>query len=80
MKKVMAEKVGFNSVERKLDEDVSAEELLSTVRELNDDDAIDGILVQLPLPDHLPQKEVRRWHDMAPWWTTITCGVVAFIA
>ena len=47
MKKKMAKSVGFNSVERVLPDDVSQEELLSTVQALNDDDAIDGILVQV---------------------------------
>ncbi len=45
-------------MERVLPENVTQERLLATVRELNDDDAIDGILVQLPLPKHLEQKEV----------------------
>ena len=58
MKKKMAKKVGFESVERTLPDDVSQEELLATVQALNEDDSIDGILVQLPLPDHLEQKEI----------------------
>ena len=45
--------VGFNSIEHKLDEKVSEEKLLSVVRELNDDENVQGILVQLPLPKHV---------------------------
>jgi methylenetetrahydrofolate dehydrogenase (NADP+)/methenyltetrahydrofolate cyclohydrolase len=58
MKKKMANKVGFNSVERVLPDDVSQSELLQCVQALNEDDSIDGILVQLPLPEHLEQKEI----------------------
>ena len=58
MKKKRAIECGFKSVEKVLDEDVSQGELLNVVTELNDDPTIDGILVQLPLPDHVDQKTV----------------------
>ena len=44
---------GMHSVDRKLPEDVSQDELVTAVAELNADDAVDGILVQLPLPGDL---------------------------
>lgn len=58
MKKKMANSIGFNSVERVLPEDVSQADLLECVQKLNEDDGIDGILVQLPLPDHMDQQEI----------------------
>ena len=48
-----AAEAGISSVDRKLPADVSEEELVGVVEELNDDDSIDGILVQLPLPGEL---------------------------
>ena len=40
----------------KLDENISEEELLSKIDELNSDDSVDGILIQLPLPKHLNEQ------------------------
>lgn len=34
------------------------EELAERIRQWNEDDAVDGILIQLPLPDHLPEREI----------------------
>lgn len=45
--------VGFRSVEKRLPQDISQKELQTQVGMLNDDRDIDGILVQLPLPQHL---------------------------
>ena len=53
-----ADETGIRSVDRKLPAEVSEEDLLGVVAELNDDDAIDGILVQLPLPGHLDEARV----------------------
>ncbi len=53
-KKVEAcEKVGFISQKFVMDEDTTQDSLLRQIDSLNDDPAIDGILVQLPLPEHL---------------------------
>lgn len=51
-------RVGFEStlVERPLD--ISQEELLQVVHELNLDPEVDGFIVQLPLPDHINDQEV----------------------
>jgi methylenetetrahydrofolate dehydrogenase (NADP+)/methenyltetrahydrofolate cyclohydrolase len=46
---------GMRSEDRKLPEDVSQEDLVAAVEALNDDDGIDGVLVQLPLPRHLDE-------------------------
>jgi methylenetetrahydrofolate dehydrogenase (NADP+)/methenyltetrahydrofolate cyclohydrolase len=68
------EKAGIHSRDIRLPETVSESELLSTVSELNADDAIDGILVQLPLPSQIdarrvimsidPQKDVDGFHPV----------------
>jgi len=52
-----AHEAGMRSVDRKLAEDVSQEELVGAVAELNQDDGIDGILVQLPIPRGLDEAE-----------------------
>jgi len=44
---------GMNSYEHKLDASTSEADLLAVVDKLNNDDAVHGILVQLPLPDHI---------------------------
>ena len=49
---------GMRSVEHKLDADISEEELIEIVRSLNADESVDGILVQLPLPEHLNENRV----------------------
>lgn len=66
--------VGMRSFEHKLEKSVSEKELLALVEELNLDDAVNGILVQLPLPDHIdaqrvietidPEKDVDGFHPM----------------
>jgi len=50
--------VGMASVEHKLDESTPEGELLSLIESLNADDAIHGILVQLPLPKHIDESKV----------------------
>lgn len=51
-------KVGICNKEISLPENVTQEELLQSIKELNEDESIDGILVQLPLPKHLDEEEV----------------------
>src|ERR671936_1933227 len=55
-----AKEAGIASVDRKLPEAISEEELLDVVAELNADDHIDGVLVQLPLPEHIDEARVIR--------------------
>ena len=62
-KKKGCEEVGFLSREYALPESTTEEELIALVEELNGDDAIDGILVQLPLPSHLDDKKVIEHID-----------------
>ena len=52
------EQVGFTSTLVRLDEEVSEEELLKKVEEINEDPDIDGLIVQLPLPGHISVEKV----------------------
>ena len=52
------ERVGFKSTLHQLDADITQEKLLSVVNQLNNDDAIDGFIVQLPLPDHIDEDQI----------------------
>ncbi|ALJ06208.1 bifunctional 5,10-methylene-tetrahydrofolate dehydrogenase/5,10-methylene-tetrahydrofolate cyclohydrolase [Pseudalgibacter alginicilyticus] len=52
------EKIGFQSTLIDLPEYTSEEELLKKINDLNMDDAIDGFIVQLPLPDHIDEQKV----------------------
>ncbi len=56
-KKACAE-VGFNSYEYALPGETSEEELLELVERLNGDDKVNGILVQLPLPEHIDENKI----------------------
>ena len=58
MKEKDAEEIGVYSDMHYLDENTEQEELLNLIEELNQDDKIDGILVQLPLPDHMNSNQV----------------------
>lgn len=50
--------VGMKSVEHKMDVSTSEADLLAVVEQLNNDPTIHGILVQLPLPDHIDENKV----------------------
>ena len=58
MKEKASNECGFRSVKKVLSLDTTEDELHEIVQELNEDDGIDGILVQLPLPDHISQKRI----------------------
>ena len=58
--KVLAcEACGFKSTLIRYEDDVTEEELLSCVAKLNDDDDVDGFIVQLPLPKHIDEQKVK---------------------
>ncbi|HFD92395.1 MAG TPA: bifunctional methylenetetrahydrofolate dehydrogenase/methenyltetrahydrofolate cyclohydrolase FolD, partial [Gammaproteobacteria bacterium] len=71
-KRRACEEAGIVSRSYDLDEDITQEALLAIIDELNQDDTIDGILVQLPLPRHIdtetiierirPDKDVDGFH------------------
>lgn len=74
MKKKKCQEIGIFSVDYELPETVTEQELLARIVSLNKDPAIDGILVQLPLPKHLvsskvmesisPDKDVDGFHPI----------------
>ena len=55
-----AQEVGIMSTDIRLPEETSEDDLLDRIAALNADDAIDGILVQLPLPEHVSEVRVIR--------------------
>lgn len=67
--------VGIESKVFELEEDISQQELLNLVESLNQDDSVNGILVQLPLPKHIdedvviqtisPKKDVDGFHPVS---------------
>jgi methylenetetrahydrofolate dehydrogenase (NADP+) / methenyltetrahydrofolate cyclohydrolase len=59
-KKRTAEACGFYSVQHSLPGDSSEQQVLEQVRALNEDPAIHGILVQLPLPSHIDEQRVTQ--------------------
>src|SRR5919201_1167209 len=63
LKHEAAQEAGIEAFDRKVPAAISEEELLELVAELNADDAVDGVLVQLPLPDHLDEARVIRAVD-----------------
>lgn len=74
MKEKACRKAGFFTDTRRLPSNVSRETLLETINEFNNDLKIDGILLQLPLPEHLdknemdaailPEKDVDGFHPI----------------
>ncbi|WP_299321914.1 bifunctional methylenetetrahydrofolate dehydrogenase/methenyltetrahydrofolate cyclohydrolase FolD [Parasphingopyxis sp.] len=56
---------GMESFEHRLPDTTSEDDLIALVEKLNADDAVDGILVQLPLPDHVDDKAVIAAIDPA---------------
>lgn len=79
------EKVGMEGVTLRLPSSIDQEELESTIRDLNQDPSVDGILVQLPLPDAIderrilelvvPDKDVDGFHptNVGRLWTGERC-------
>jgi methylenetetrahydrofolate dehydrogenase (NADP+)/methenyltetrahydrofolate cyclohydrolase len=58
LKQKAATQAGMEARDLKLPADTSQEELLVTIAEVNADDDVDGLLVQLPLPDHIDENRV----------------------
>lgn len=73
-KRKACEKIGINSVLIEKEATITEEELLEEIDRLNEDESIDGILVQLPLPSHIseqavierisPEKDVDGFHPI----------------
>lgn len=73
-KEKQAQNAGFNSTVYRLPENVTEKELFNLIDKLNNDNTVDGILLQLPLPKHLeaydfldkidPEKDVDGFHPV----------------
>ena len=82
-----SEAVGIRNTTVRKSADISEEELLGLIRDLNADDSVDGILVQLPLPEHISEakvietiakeKDVDGFHplNVAALWQKQPCTV-----
>lgn len=57
-KEKACEYIGINSIVYNLKEDISQETIIDCIGTLNEDRTVNGILVQLPLPKHLDEKEI----------------------
>jgi methylenetetrahydrofolate dehydrogenase (NADP+) / methenyltetrahydrofolate cyclohydrolase len=60
-----ADEVGITAIDRRLPEGTTEEELIEAVEELNEDDSVDGILVQTPIPGAIDEARVMRAIDPA---------------
>jgi methylenetetrahydrofolate dehydrogenase (NADP+)/methenyltetrahydrofolate cyclohydrolase len=58
-----SDEVGIEAIDRRLPARTPEDELVELVEELNEDDAVDGILVQTPLPDQIDEARVMRAID-----------------
>ena len=58
-----ADDVGIRAIDRRLPNDTSEDEVIEVVCDLNDDESIDGILVQTPLPPQIDEARVMRTID-----------------
>lgn len=73
-KEKACKKVGFNSTIVRMEDSITEESLLKKIDEFNKDDDIDGLIVQVPLPDHIsehkvveaidPRKDVDGFHPV----------------
>ena len=82
-----SEVVGIRNTTIRRPETITEDELLSLIRQLNEDDSVDGILVQLPLPKHISEakvietiskeKDVDGFHplNVAALWQKQPCTV-----
>lgn len=63
-KKRTCEELGIRSIGHELPADISQEELLNLVKQLNADPEVNGILVQLPLPKHIDEETILMAIDI----------------
>lgn len=84
-----AHRVGFKEVQENLPADISESALLNLIEQYNQDDTIDGILVQLPLPKHInesrviyaidPAKDVDAFHPVNAGRLMLEGGAAPFL-
>lgn len=58
-----SEEIGIQATQYKLEEKTTSDQLYALIQKLNGDPAIDGIIVQLPLPKQLKEEDVKLWID-----------------
>jgi methylenetetrahydrofolate dehydrogenase (NADP+)/methenyltetrahydrofolate cyclohydrolase len=63
LKHKAADEAGIEAIDYRLPESTPEDELVELVEELNEDDSVDGILVQTPLPDRIDEARVMRTID-----------------
>jgi methylenetetrahydrofolate dehydrogenase (NADP+)/methenyltetrahydrofolate cyclohydrolase len=63
MKQDDCSEVGIDALDIGIDPDADADELYETIDELNSDESVNGILVQMPVPDHVSDRRVLRSID-----------------
>lgn len=59
-KKNMASKVGINFIHNKQKETITEEKLIDIINKYNNDNSVDGILVQMPLPKHINENNIQN--------------------
>ena len=79
-KRRQTEEVGMRSVHHGLDASTPEDELLDLIADLNADDEVDGILVQLPLPEQIDQDAVIGAIDPAKDVDGLTAGSAGLLA
>jgi methylenetetrahydrofolate dehydrogenase (NADP+)/methenyltetrahydrofolate cyclohydrolase len=79
-KREACEEAGMASIHRELSAEVSQEELVATVGELNAAEDVDGILVQLPLPEGIDQDAVVDRIDVAKDVDGLTAASAGLLA
>lgn len=57
------EEVGIDGETKRLPEDVTKQEVLEVINDLNEDESVDGMIVQIPIPDHLDKFEILKSID-----------------
>lgn len=62
-KEKLAKELGYKFIHKVFDENVKQEDLIDYIDTLNKDDSIDGILVQMPLPNHLDSSLIQNSID-----------------
>jgi len=57
------EEIGFTSTLRRFDSSITEDELIEEIHKLNNDEDVDGFIVQLPLPEHISENRVMEAVD-----------------
>jgi methylenetetrahydrofolate dehydrogenase (NADP+)/methenyltetrahydrofolate cyclohydrolase len=81
--------VGIEAVHIRFPTTVSEHDLVTSLKKLNEDTSVDGIIVQLPLPSHIhqqminlaihPEKDVDGFHPLSPYIACTPKGIVDYL-